>query len=255
MKSEHRHDLKTNELADWITHFPQWAKENIKTIIYVVVLIIVVLGLTIYKQYNKNVVRVNREIEFSKKIAMLPMAKAQVLDSISRGQEDISYKLLTYADTTLKDTAFMAKNDLSAALALMTRADAMRAELYYSRKTMTKKDTVDRLTQAKSLYVEAMDLADSAALLKANAKLGIGLCQEEMGNIDDAKKTYAELSSDAQFAGTTAAAQAKDRLATMDDYQKPVVFKAPAPMPVMPEVNIKNPLDNLEIPTLNEPNG
>ncbi len=28
MKAEHRHELKTNELADWIVHFPQWFKEN-----------------------------------------------------------------------------------------------------------------------------------------------------------------------------------------------------------------------------------
>ncbi len=33
MKSEHRHELKTNELAEWIANFPTWAKENAKVLI------------------------------------------------------------------------------------------------------------------------------------------------------------------------------------------------------------------------------
>ena len=28
MRSDHRHELKTNELADWIAHFPEWANKN-----------------------------------------------------------------------------------------------------------------------------------------------------------------------------------------------------------------------------------
>ncbi len=28
MKSDHRHELKTNELAEWLSNLPQWAKKN-----------------------------------------------------------------------------------------------------------------------------------------------------------------------------------------------------------------------------------
>ena len=36
MKAEHRHELKTNELVEWLTNLPQWANENLTTIIGVV---------------------------------------------------------------------------------------------------------------------------------------------------------------------------------------------------------------------------
>ena len=53
MKSEHRHELKTNELAQWIADFPQWAKKNMRTIIYVVVVVVVVLAYYGWYGYQK----------------------------------------------------------------------------------------------------------------------------------------------------------------------------------------------------------
>ena len=44
MKSDHRHELKTNELADWLTHFPQWAQENRTTLIGAGVVVVLVIG-------------------------------------------------------------------------------------------------------------------------------------------------------------------------------------------------------------------
>ena len=45
MKAERRHELATNELADWIMHFPQWFEEN-KTTIFVGA--VIVAGLIAY---------------------------------------------------------------------------------------------------------------------------------------------------------------------------------------------------------------
>ena len=203
MKSEHRHELKTNELADWIIHLPDWIKANIKTIIYVLILIIVVAGLTVYKRYYKNVVKINREVDFTQKIGQLPGIKAQIIQAQSKGQ-DMSHLLLPYANTTIKDTAAASNNDLAAALALIKRAEALRADLHYRTSQPSQSEVSDRLNQAKILYTQALDLAEADPFLQANAKLGIGLCQEELGNIDDAKQIYTELSADKKFEGTTA---------------------------------------------------
>ena len=43
MKSEHRHELKTNELADWIAHVPDFVRNNLRTIIGVSLIIIAIL--------------------------------------------------------------------------------------------------------------------------------------------------------------------------------------------------------------------
>ncbi len=40
MKAEHRHELKTNELADWLGNLPQWSKDNIVSIIAVAIAIV-----------------------------------------------------------------------------------------------------------------------------------------------------------------------------------------------------------------------
>ena len=45
MKSDHRHELKTNELADWLAHFPEWANQNRTNIIAVAVVLAVVFDL------------------------------------------------------------------------------------------------------------------------------------------------------------------------------------------------------------------
>ena len=55
MKSEHRHELKTNELAEWIAHLPQWTRENLRTIIYVSVVAVLVIGSSFWYWRKRNV--------------------------------------------------------------------------------------------------------------------------------------------------------------------------------------------------------
>jgi len=42
MKAEHRHELKTNELAEWIAGLPEWTRKHL--IIIIIVLVVVVLA-------------------------------------------------------------------------------------------------------------------------------------------------------------------------------------------------------------------
>jgi len=44
MKAEHRHELKTNELAEWIANLPQWARDNGRMVIYLSVVAVLVIG-------------------------------------------------------------------------------------------------------------------------------------------------------------------------------------------------------------------
>ena len=71
MKAEHRHELKTNELADWLAHFPQWVKENLKSIIYVSIVAVLVAGSYIYHKYQKVIVQGQQQHEFTSIIAPL----------------------------------------------------------------------------------------------------------------------------------------------------------------------------------------
>ena len=235
MRAGHRHELKTNVLAEWIANFPQWAKENLKTIIYVSVLVVVVAGLYFWKMYEEKVVSVRKELEFTKLIAQLPRGKIRILQAQARGV-DISYMLIQTADE-LQIAAQNAKDDQMAALAQIKRAEALRMELHYRFGAVGERDTTAQIDLARASYAEAIKKSSTSPLLMSTAKLGLGLCEEELGNFEKAKQIYGEIIADASFEGTVAAAQAKLRLETMADYQQKVVFKPSLkPAPAEPEL-------------------
>jgi len=238
MKSEHRHELKANVLAEWMANFPQWAKENAKTIIYVSVLVVLVAGVYLWKRYEQNVVSVRKQLELTRLIAQLSQSKIQILEARARGV-DISYMLIRMADN-LQLFARQTKDDLMAALALIKRAEALRTELQYRFGTVSEQDAKAVMERAKAAYTEAIERCSGNPSLTAAAKLGLGLCEEELGNFAEAEHIYRQVATDASLEGTVAAAQAKLRLETMADYQAKVVFK-PSPKPVTTETEILRP--------------
>ena len=78
MKSEHRHELKTNELAEWLGNLPQWTKENLTTILVVVAIVVAAVTFFFWRSYNKNVVQVREHIEFSNLLNQLSIIEARI---------------------------------------------------------------------------------------------------------------------------------------------------------------------------------
>ncbi len=227
MKPEHRHELKTNELAEWLNNLPQWARKNLTTIIYVSVVAVVVIVYSLWYYYQKNTASVKKQIELTRLIRQLPYNKRQILQARSQGV-DISYTLIQIADD-LQATAKNIKDPLGVASALIKRADTLRMELHYRPGTVSKADAAAQINRAKAAYTEAIEKAASSPSLSATAKFGLGLCEEEIGNIAEAQQIYHNIITNPRFECTTAAAQAKIRLNSMTQYQQKVVFKAPPP--------------------------
>jgi len=250
MRPEHRHELKTNELAQWLVDFPQWARKNLATIIYVVVLIAVVAGY-IWIRYGRNVVSVKKELKLTALLSRLSRSKTDILRARAQGV-DISYILLQPANM-LEAFAQNTKEDAMAALALIKRAEALRAELHYRQGPISKQDFTSQMNLAKESYNKALArLAHASASgisnpsLTAMAKFGLGLCEEEVGKFDKAKQIYRDIIANPDFKPTIAAAQAKLRLDTISDYRKKIAFKAPPkPTPansIKPQIALQ-PLD------------
>jgi tetratricopeptide (TPR) repeat protein len=231
MKSEHRHELKTNELAEWLGNLPQWTKENLITIICVSVLVIAVAGFYIWRTYTKNVIQVREHLEFTNLLNQLSASKTQVLNAHAQGR-DLSFILLQPANN-LGNFAQNASNDLMGAFALIKQAEALRTELHYRLGTISKEDLTDRINQAKAAYTEAIQTrlkGTSNPSLMAAAEFGLGLCEEELSNFEKAQQIYQDIVANADLEGTVAVASAKHRLETMADYKQKVIFK-PAPIP------------------------
>ncbi|MFA5239861.1 MAG: hypothetical protein WC476_09180 [Phycisphaerae bacterium] len=259
MKSEHRHQLKTNELAEWIANFPQWTKENLRTIIYVSVLTIVVAGVYFWKVYEKRIVSDRQQQEITGYLSQISQSKTQILQSQMQGI-DTAYVLIQAADN-LQNFAQNTKDDRMAALAMIKRADALRTELHYRFGTVSRPDLEAQINRAKDSYTQAIEKSSTNPSSMAAAKLGLGLCEEELGNFEQARQIYGEITANADFESTIAAAQAEQRLLTMADYQQEVVFR-PAPKradiePGQPQINIEPSEipqeDMLEAPDLNLP--
>jgi len=225
MKAKHRHELKTNELAEWLANLPQWAKENLRTIIYVSVVIVVVVGLYAWKSYARNVLAARVRQGFTRLVVDLSQTRLRALDPRFAGQ-DLSVPLFDIA-RELQASSGKWNDQTMAALGFIKRAEALRAELHYRQTEISKSEVEDRIALAKDSYNTAIAKAPDNLVLVGAAKFGLGLCAEELGDFEQAEKIYKELTSDPQFEYTVAAAQAQIRLKTMADYKEPVTFVKP----------------------------
>jgi len=230
MKSEHRHELKTNELAEWLSNLPQWTKENLTIIIVISAVIVAALAFYVRYRYSKSAV-VEEQLEFTNLLNQLSASKMQVLSAQAQGR-DLSFILLQPANS-LGTFAQNAKSDQMAALALIKQAEALRTELHYRPGTVSEQDVTAQINQAKAAYTEAIQTRlrwASNPSLTAAAEFGLGLCEEELGNFEKAQQIYQIIAENPDFEGTVAVTQAKHRIETMADYKQKVIFK-PAPTP------------------------
>jgi len=230
MKSDHRHELKTNELAEWLGNLPQWAKENVAIIVIVLVVIAGAAAFYIWKGHTKSE-EVNKQLAFTTLLYQVPRAKDEIIRAQAQGA-DRSFMLFKPADN-LRAFAEGTDDDNMAAFALIKRAEALRMELHYRLGTVNSRDFEAQITMAKESYIAAMEKSSSNPSFMAAAKFGLGLCAEELGNFDKARQIYRDITEGPDFESTITAAQARQRLDTMADYSQKVVFR-PAPKPVTP---------------------
>jgi len=226
MKSEHRHELKTNELADWLANLPKWTKQNLKTITYVSAVVIAAAAAGGLWWYYGSVEAAQKQLEFTNTIFSLEPAKTQVVADKTRGS-DSSFNLLQLAKN-FKAASQNTTNNQMAALALIKQAQAIRTELHYRPAAVTKQDAAAQLDEARNACNQALAKAAGNPSLTASAKFGLGLCEEEAGNFEKARQIYQQIAAEQRLEATTAAAEAKFRLKTMDQYKQPVVFSQKA---------------------------
>jgi len=232
MKAQHRHELKTNELAQWLANLPQWTMKNIKLIITLSVILIVAAAAGLIKWYYTQEERSQRLVEFTNAVSFLEPTKTRIITDLNRGI-DTSFNLLQLAKE-LKTTAQNTKDKNLCALALIKQAEALRAELHYRPEIISKAELKSQLKDAKAAYNQALENTKDNNTLAAEATLGLGLCEEELGNFENAKKIYRQITNDPKYEATTAAATAAQRLKIMDELKQPVVF-ADAKKPKSPD--------------------
>ncbi len=257
MKAKHRHELKTNELAEWLANLPLWAKQNLRMIIYASVVAVLVLGSFIYHRYQKTVISARERTTLTALLGQLPPQKAEVARSQADGV-DLSYMLLQVAGS-IENIASRTKQDHVAALALIKNAELLRIELQFRTDKVSRQDLANQINRAKDNYTKALDTylkKSPFASLEAAARLGLGLCEEELGNFDQARQLYEQLVADPNLEGTTGIAAANKRLDLMDSFEEKIALKPAPKLPETIQIPI-NPSSTGEEPlqlTIPEPN-
>ena len=235
MKAEHRHELVTNELADWIGNLPNFIKQNIRPIIGVI-LILLGLGFWLVRSTQKIATETKGQIGISERIVGLNLAKSQILYSKSQGI-DISPVLIQTARQLEQGIEKAKDNANLTALTLIKQAQALRTDLHYQPRIVDARDIESQTKQAQSLYQQAVEVSVGNPTLTAMAKFGLGLCAEELGDFDTAKQIYSELTGNDDYSPTVSAHQAQIRLKIMNDYKSNVKF-AKAPPRLLPDESL-----------------
>jgi len=237
MDAEHRHELKTNELADWIGHFPDFCRENAKTIIGVG-LIIAAVGVYFYSRGVRTKAQFEQEAQAVSLIERLNYSKLMTIRSQTE-KTPLGDSILLMADS-LKMAAAEAKSPHVAALLLIKQGDGLRADLHYRAEEVDPDVVENTITQARTAYEKALVQAQGNNTLVAMANFGLGMCAEEIGDYTKAEIIYNSIIADTAFAGTVLPRQAQARLDNMQDNKMQFVFVAAA-LPKPEDIKIESP--------------
>jgi hypothetical protein len=255
MDSKHRHELMHNELADWIGKLPEMIKQYRNQIIGVA---LVIVGLISWPMLNKwrQESDFAAESQVSDKIATAEMAKYMAMGSYAQPDPnaDTASSLLVAANN-LADEAKTAPNKNLSALALVKRGQALRTELLLKKEVVPQDIVIAQIKQAQESYQEALDKA-TLPTIRAMAQLGLGLCSEESGQLEQAKDMYKKIIGDATYTGTPFVAMAQRRIDNLDDNNAKYTFvETPKPMPeaAIPQIQM-TPKPAAAQPAPQEPN-
>ena len=187
MKSQRRHELSTNELADWVANIPEWWEQNGRVVIAVIVAVIVLGAIWYFTTVRTAASRGEQAQKLSGMLFALESYKLQMANNpASRAQ--FSGQMIMLAGQ-LKNFADTAANPNAGALALIKSAEAARAAGHYSSLPLDAEAEAKDLASARDSCLRAIALIKDDPSLLASAKLQLGLCQEGLGSFDEAKKT------------------------------------------------------------------
>ncbi len=238
MKSEERHRLKHNALADTLADLPDVIKEQgPRTLGLIMVGLCLFFGVIwILNQRESS----KRQLSDALVQAMIDTKSSQMLAA----QQSQSGEMTEASDPFVQQTAVvegnlatLEKGDTEMArMALLEEIKLLRSRLYFSAQLLSDQEKQDLLTRIQS-DCEKLDAASEGdILMQGMARMGLAMVAEERGDWDAAREIYQKFSSDKDTWGETQFPFiARKRLADMKDWRSPVVFAEPSEEPAADE--------------------
>lgn len=225
MDSEHRHELKRNDLALWLAEAPKHIKNTpayLKTHWFeaiCVVLIIVGIGMWLFRDTQKIVVQ-----DLGAQVKLTKLYDQQMMDKVAAVRGNKTAGFLNNADdiTAVADTV---KLDSIAALALIKAGDALRSDLHYKEGIINENVIKTQIGEAKDKYDAAVAKAGSDKTVEALAKFGIAICSEELRDFDSAADQYKEIADNPEYQSNFVSQIARQRISLLADARVKYTFK------------------------------
>lgn len=217
MDSQERHELKQNDLYEFLTHFKQWWDKNgTSTLLIIVCALGGVMG---YRWYSSRETRLNEQ-------AWGAMAVAQQPDELVRVAED-------YPDTPVARMAMLQAGDTLLQQATFGVPDPANEAMP---RQLTAEETQDYLDRASKLYEKVIATGHGEglpSLVVLNARLGLAATYESMGQFDKAVEQYTAVQKEAgpyKMLASKASAQGKQ----IEALRQTVIFPEAPPVDTTP---------------------
>lgn len=223
MDSEHRHELKSNELADFLKNFPQYCKDNSNIILGVGLILVALITWPLFNKMGRNKA-VAQQSQVSDAIQKLNQT---INDALRASNDPQALDAVSVSAQTLMDDTAKTDNPNLAALAYIKAAQAIRTGLHIKKENLTAAAIESDTQKAQEAYEKALKMAETPTI-KAMAQLGLALCAEERGQTQQAADIYQTIVDDESYAATVFPKQAQLRLDAIDENAESFIF-APTP--------------------------
>lgn len=263
MKSEHRHDLKTNDLAKSLLTFQDYAREYGGRVILGLAIVILIIVLIVQRSSNSGAAQLKARDDLAyarNQIDRLnhvrvsedgrPTVRPAELDNLRKLLQEVRDKA---SDKAVLAAATVAQGDYNWAMA--NYPDLPAAATQPSLKP--DKDRAELLKDAQAAYQQVLSEYGDDVLSVVTARFGLGAVAEDQKNWDDAKKQYDAVKAMTN-APDTYKALSEDKLKRLEAIRQPILIgmvaeKAelpkPPPLPTTTETTAPAPTTNLATPT------
>lgn len=208
MDSQERHDLKTNDLQDFIENFGDfWSKWGNTLLTVVAVIVIIFAGSKIYGDWTSQA----RETAWSD---LAGASSPQAADMVASDHS---------GNTTVRILATLKAADLYLFQASKPEPAENRAKPIDEGGDPVQIDRNKMLDQAETRYKTVLQM-DAPTIVKINANLGLASVEEGRANWDKAKTYYEAASTLAAGRFETLETLAKQKLELLPQLSRKVVF-------------------------------
>lgn len=208
MDSDHRHELKENDLEDFFHNFRQfWDKWGNTLLMAVLAVLVGVLVTRFVNQWRQQ--RHDQAWE-----ALITETSPLGLEEVAKQTNDPTVSILA----SLQAGEAALRNKPADVVSLGTLSETRKAEL----------------TSAQGDFQKVIDNPDADELYKLNAMLGLAAVMEELGQPDEATKLYQQVIERGKAAHQPSiAAEAEGRMAMVPRLGEPMRF-GPEPVTTQP---------------------